>query len=71
MIILNKEKCIGCGDCVIICPVGAIILKENKACVDNSICVSCKACISDCPQNALSFSNKEVFTNSCVISKRE
>lgn len=68
MILADKNLCIGCCNCLIICPVGAIELKGNKAYIDNDSCVSCKVCIGDCPQNALSFDKKKVFGKWCIIS---
>ena len=51
---IDKEKCIGCGTCVSICPVGAISLDEGgKAQIDKSICIRCGACQSSCPVEAI------------------
>lgn len=49
---IDKELCIGCGDCLYICPVGAICLKEGKAIVDEK-CVCCGACVGECLQQAI------------------
>jgi len=40
-----KEECIGCGSCVPYCPMEAIILKEDKAIIDQDECVECNACL--------------------------
>lgn len=47
------DECIGCGICVDNCPVQAIILKEKKAQINNSICIGCATCIAVCPQAAI------------------
>jgi NAD-dependent dihydropyrimidine dehydrogenase PreA subunit len=50
-----EERCIGCGNCVIICPVQAIELIDNKAIIDNDKCVECSVCYrnANCPTNAI------------------
>ncbi|MHA1231112.1 MAG: DUF362 domain-containing protein [Candidatus Helarchaeota archaeon] len=52
---LNTDKCIGCGRCVIICPVQAIKIIDKKAVVDKDLCVECSTCIrsAGCPVNAI------------------
>ncbi len=49
-----KEKCVGCGSCVNICPVDAIELKENKfgyykATINKNKCIGCSKCSKVCP----------------------
>ncbi len=31
---VNPEKCVGCGACINICPVGAISLKNGRSVID-------------------------------------
>jgi Fe-S-cluster-containing hydrogenase component 2 len=50
---VEQKRCIGCGACASICPVGAISLKNNKATVDTKKCVSCGACTNICPVEAI------------------
>jgi NAD-dependent dihydropyrimidine dehydrogenase PreA subunit len=53
VIAINYEDCNGCGDCVDICPTGAIILQNNKAVVDEVLCEGCQVCVDSCPQGAI------------------
>ncbi len=39
-----KEKCIGCGLCLPVCPVDAITLTEGKAVIDSEKCIFCGIC---------------------------
>jgi ferredoxin len=43
---INPDKCVACGNCVYVCPVGAIYVDPgiNRATVDRSECVECYAC---------------------------
>jgi ferredoxin len=51
---INKEKCTGCGNCVDVCPVEALSIKNEKAFVDNDECIDCGACVNTCPEGAIS-----------------
>ncbi len=48
---LYEDKCIKCGLCASICPMGSIS-KENPGVVDG-ICIKCCGCVKKCPQEAL------------------
>jgi len=50
---INQNKCIGCGACVNICPVGAISIRNGKAIIDQNKCIKCGKCLSICPQDAI------------------
>ncbi len=57
---VDKEKCIGCGACVNVCPAGAISLSagqagmdDDKAKIDSNKCVDCGRCAQVCPQGAI------------------
>ncbi len=50
---IDKDKCIGCGTCVAICPVGAISFEDNKAVIDKNKCIHCGACQASCPVEAI------------------
>jgi NAD-dependent dihydropyrimidine dehydrogenase PreA subunit len=52
---VDIEKCIGCGECVDICPVSVYELDGGKAKVVNEEeCVGCESCIEVCEQGAIS-----------------
>jgi len=49
---VDKEKCVGCGACVNVCPAGAISMKDDKAVIGNK-CVDCGRCTQVCPAHAI------------------
>ena len=51
--IVNEDKCTGCGTCVMDCPLGAVQLKRKKAVIDER-CTECGACRRVCPEEAIS-----------------
>ena len=50
--IVNEDKCSGCGTCVMDCPLGAVRLKRKKAVIDTR-CTECGACRRVCPEEAI------------------
>jgi nitroreductase/NAD-dependent dihydropyrimidine dehydrogenase PreA subunit len=54
MMIVDKEKCIGCGLCVKDCFPRDIEIVEGKAKINNVTCIKCGHCIAICPKNAVS-----------------
>lgn len=49
---IDKDKCLGCGNCVEACPLGALSLEGDVVAV-NEKCTGCGACIDVCPVAAL------------------
>ena len=60
----HREKCIGCGRCVISCADGghqAIRLSQDrKPILDGKKCVGCHLCVLVCPERAISSSRKRI-----------
>lgn len=57
---IDEEKCTGCGECVLSCAEGAIIIKDGKAkVVKDMYCDGLGACLGHCPEGALSIEERE------------
>ncbi len=50
--IINQEKCTGCGLCAKDCPLGVISLENKKARIGEG-CVECRTCLKVCPAGAV------------------
>ncbi|MEW6570768.1 MAG: FAD-binding protein [Nitrospirota bacterium] len=51
-LIVDTNKCTGCGECLSSCPFDAIVIKEGKAFI-NEYCEFCMTCINSCPEGAI------------------
>ena len=46
---INKKKCVGCGECVAACPMKVMVLENGIA----SKCIACGICAKACPMDVL------------------
>ncbi len=49
---LDKEKCMGCTNCIRRCPTEAIRVRDGKARIIKERCIDCGECIRVCPYHA-------------------
>lgn len=60
IIIIDEDKCNGCGKCVTGCPEGALQIINGKARLVNDLfCDGLGACIGDCPLGAITVEHRE------------
>ncbi len=52
-IVINSEKCIGCGMCTLVCPIGNFFLKDGEAQRYDNHCEYCLACVHHCSNKAI------------------
>jgi ferredoxin len=51
--LINPRKCVACGNCVPVCPMGAIYLEDGLAQVNQDQCVECSTCYRFLPSEGL------------------
>lgn len=47
------HKCKKCLSCIEVCPVQAILEKDETVVINKEICLECGCCASTCPHNAI------------------
>lgn len=52
--VVNHDKCIGCAQCLAVCPEKASTLTDdNKAQISPDSCIGCGECLTTCPKKAI------------------
>ena len=62
IVLIDKDRCVGCYTCVLSCPYGCIVIDEEKAVNKCDLCVKNGAepqCVINCPNKAIVFEERE------------
>jgi heterodisulfide reductase subunit A len=52
--VVDPVECVACGDCIPVCPYGAISRgPEEKAQINAALCQGCGTCVATCPSGAI------------------
>lgn len=61
-VVVDRDKCVGCLTCVLVCPFGAIAVGDDGAATKCELCLknSCgsPACIAGCPNRAIVYEER-------------
>lgn len=57
---VDNNLCIGCGVCVEVCPVGAIVMQDDVAEIHMSECIHCGLCHDVCDQEAVRHDSEKI-----------
>ena len=66
-IVVNKEKCIGCGQCVKDCPSSYLYIENGIANTNTVGCLECGHCYAICPQGAIRMTNYDCPEEAVVL----
>ncbi|MHA1148616.1 MAG: ATP-binding protein [Promethearchaeota archaeon] len=58
----DMTLCVGCGNCISICPFGARELENGKLIVNRDSCFGCGVCIRRCSENAIKLIKRKFKT---------
>ncbi|MFH1768604.1 MAG: 4Fe-4S dicluster domain-containing protein [Candidatus Omnitrophota bacterium] len=69
VVVIDEEKCVACGMCIMSCPFGALIIdSDKKVAVKCDLCIGKNAderndpvCVQSCPTKSLFFGSREEF----------
>lgn len=59
--VIDKKKCIGCGECARSCPQKTIVIKDRKAHIVKSNCIKCYCCQELCKIQAVRIHKSLIF----------
>lgn len=62
---VNKQKCVGCGQCVNLCPMRNLRIEQNMAVAEDR-CTMCYRCINTCPKQAITLIGKSVVEQGTI-----
>jgi heterodisulfide reductase subunit A len=71
---VDREKCSGCGECLLACPYNAIERVEGKAQVNIALCKGCGTCVGACLAKAITghhFTDEELIAQIEGIFERD
>ncbi len=52
--VVDEEKCVGCEECVDVCPVEVFEMQDGKSSVVNGDeCLGCESCVEVCEESAI------------------
>jgi len=72
-IVYDENKCVGCFECIRICPQGVFSIKSRRLEMDRDKCIQCGECTKTCYSGALHFSSdymtKEEIIGQILLDK--
>ena len=63
------DRCIQCGKCVSVCPMGSISLSQQGYPLFEKICIKCQACIRQCPSQAIFMDDEDFLSHKKMVEE--
>lgn len=70
-LLFDEDRCVGCGNCVDVCPAEAITLEGGKAVTDRKKCTACGECVDYCNLNLREIAGQEYPVDQLVKELRK
>ena len=65
--VTDRKKCVACGICAEVCPMGSV--DRNRLWKVKGICIKCQACIHYCPQDAKYFDDADFLSHVAMLEE--
>lgn len=62
-VIYRPERCIGCAECIEVCPQGALTMTPAGIVIDNVLCLKDGICTENCPSEARELAGRKVSSD--------
>lgn len=62
---VDREKCVRCGTCAAVCPMGSV--DRDDPAKMNGVCIKCHACIHRCPGRARTFADPAFLSHRAML----
>ncbi len=53
-LVIDADRCTGCGACLLTCPPRALVAASRRPYVRHDRCTGCLECVEICPRDAIS-----------------
>ncbi len=68
---VDKDLCVGCGECLQVCVFKGMELIDDKAAIHPELCLGCGRCANICPNDAISIEINDSSRIDEIIKKIE
>lgn len=67
VLFLEQKGCMGCGDCILVCPKEAVSPLGPGRLIDSKACIRCGSCIKSCPTQSLQMVGESISPEDLIL----